>query len=434
VSLITLFAFEGIATATAMPAVARDLDALGDYTWAFNAYIAASLFSMVAGGLWADAAGPRDPLVASTITFAAGATVAGLAPGLPVLVAGRALEGLGGGALLVATYVLIARAYDVELRPKAFSVVSAAWVIPSLVGPLIAGWLADNVSWRAVFLLVPIFVIPPAMLLFPRIRGLHEGVPHDSWRTRLLAGLTAMIGLFAVQDGVLRLSMAGAIEVFAGVVVLIASLRYLLPRGALVMRRGLPASVMMRGFLAGAFFSAEVFVPLALVQVRGLTITQAGLTLAASATMWSVGAYLQSRIPGDRDRAQTVRWGALIIAVCLLTLPLCLVPSLPPWTAAISWTLGALGMGMAIPSVAVQVMRLSPQADQGVNSAGIQIIDSVAVVLAVSLLGLGHAQAVASGGATAVTYAVMWAGSATIAILAIILAGRMRPLPIDIGG
>ena len=129
-----------------------------------------------------------------------------------------------------------------------------------------------------------------------------------------------------------------------------------------------------------------------------------------------------------------MRLGALIIATSLLTLPLCLVSTVPPWMAAISWAIGALGMGMAVPSVAVQVMRLSPESDQGVNSAAIQIIDSVTVVLAVSCSGFGHAQAVASGGATATTYALLWAGSAVIALTAAIVAGRMRPLPIDIGG
>ena len=434
VSLVTLFAFEGIATATAMPAVARDLNALGGYTWAFNAYIAASLFAMVAGGLWADASGPRDPLVASVITFAAGATVAGLAPGLPMLVAGRAIEGLGGGALLVALYVLIARAYSVDMRPRVFSVVSAAWVIPSLVGPFIAGWLADNVTWRAVFLLVPVFVIPPAILLFPRIRGLHEGVPHASARARLLAGLAATAGLFAVQDGVLRLTPAGGVEAVLGLTVLIAALRLLLPRGSLVLARGLPTSVMMRGFLSGAFFSAEVFLPLALVEVRGLSITQAGLVLAASATMWSVGSYVQARVPGDRDRGPTVRLGATIVALSVLTLPLCLMPAVPAWVAAISWAVGSLGMGMAIPSVAVQVMRLSPESDQGINSAAIQIVDSVMVVLAVSLLGLSHALAVQSGGATSTTYVVLWIGSAAIGFLGAVVAGRMRPLSMGIGG
>ena len=161
VSLITLVAFEAIGTATAMPVVAKDLDALAGYTWAFNAYIVASLFAMVLGGLWSDATGPRGPLIAGVASLSGGAVIAGAAFDLSSLVVGRALQGFGGGLLIVAVYVLIARAYPVDMRPKAFSVLAAAWVVPSLVGPVIAGWLSDAVTWRAVFWLVPIFVIPP---------------------------------------------------------------------------------------------------------------------------------------------------------------------------------------------------------------------------------------------------------------------------------
>ena len=81
VSLSTLMAFEAIGTATAMPVVASDLNAIAGYTWAFNAFVVASLFAMVAGGLWSDARGPRGPIVTGVLAFTAGAIVAGLAQG-----------------------------------------------------------------------------------------------------------------------------------------------------------------------------------------------------------------------------------------------------------------------------------------------------------------------------------------------------------------
>ena len=426
---MTLLAFEGIGTATAMPVVARDLGILGGYTWAFNAYVVASLFAMVAAGLWSDATGPRGPLVAGVAAFSAGAVLAGSADGLLVLVLGRALQGVGGGAVIVALYVLIARAYAISLRPKAFSVLAAAWVVPSLIGPVIAGGLADYVSWRAVFWLVPLFVIPPALLLFPRLSGHQGGSPQPSAQSRLVAGVVATAGLLAVQDGVLRLSAMGAAEAVAGLVLLLVALRRLLPPGALVFGRGLPASVMMRGLLAAAFFSAEVFVPLALIETRGISPTAAGLVLAFSAALWWAGSYAQSRLPNDRDRSGAVRIGAILVAACLVTLPIAVVTSLPPWVAGLSWTMGAFGMGLALPSVSVQVMRLSPEADQGVNSAALQIVDSVMVVVAIALLGLGHAAAVASGGATAATYVALWMASTLFAVAAIVLAGRMCEAP-----
>ena len=410
-----------------MPVVARELDALQGYTWAFSAFLVTSLFSMVAGGLWSDATGPRGPLIAGVAAFSAGAIVAGVANGLPVLVVGRAVQGLGGGAVIVGIYVLIARAYDVDLRPKAFSLLAASWVLPALVGPFVAGWLAESVSWRAVFLLVPLFVVPPAVLLFPRLGQFAGGTPHGAIRARLVAAGFATAGLFALQDGVLRLSLLGLVEALGGLVVLLVAARRLLPPGALRFARGLPTSVMMRGLLAAAYFSAEVFVPLALVDIRGLSVTAAGLVLSSAALMWVTGSFTQSRLPGDQDRSSAVRTGAAVVTLCLVTLPLAVLTSLPPWVAAVSWAVGAFGMGLSVPSVSVQVMRLSPDAEQGVNGAAIQIVDSVMVVVGISLLSLGHAAAVASGGATASTYTALWLGSAVFAVVAVVLAGRMRP-------
>jgi hypothetical protein len=184
---------------------------------------------------------------------------------------------------------------------------------------------------------------------------------------------------------------------------------------------------MMRGLIAATYFSAEVFVPLALVQVRGVSVTYAGMVLAGSAAMWSLGSYTQSRIPGDRDRSTAVRAGLSLVMLSVLTLPIALNDSVPPWVAGISWGVGAFGMGLSIPSVAVQVMRLSPDDDQGRNSAAIQIVDAVCVSLAVSLLSLGYSAAVRGNGVTAGTFTALWLASAAVGLIGFAVASRMRP-------
>jgi len=430
VVLITLMAFEGIGASTAMPAVAQDLDILGDYTWAFNAYTVASLFAMVAAGLWSDAKGPRGPVIAGALIFLVGSVCAGLATNLPVLIAGRAMEGLGTGAIIVAVYVLIARAFDEAARPRAFAVLAAAWVMPSLIGPLVAGWLTESISWRAVFLLVPLFVIPPFLLLVPRLGAYQGGSPQSGARPRLVAGAIATLALFVMQDGLLRASVIGGVEAVVGLVLLGFALRRLLPGGALRFARGLPTSVMMRGLIAATYFSAEVFVPLALVQIRGVSVTYAGMVLAGSAAMWSLGSWTQSRIPGDRDRSKVVRGGLTLVILSVVTLPISMNTSVPPWIAGISWGLGAYGMGLAIPSVAVQVMRLSPEQDQGRNSAAIQIVDAVCVSLVVSLLSLGYSASIKGAGVTAGTFTFLWLASAAVGLVGFVVAGRMRPTPL----
>ena len=108
--------------------------------------------------------------------FVLGLLIAGTAGTMPVLVSGRLVQGLGGGALTVALYVVIARVYPPVLHPKIFAAFSAAWVIPSLVGPFAAGIVAQLAGWQWVFLGVVGLVVPALLLTVPALRGLN-GAP-----------------------------------------------------------------------------------------------------------------------------------------------------------------------------------------------------------------------------------------------------------------
>ena len=416
---------------TVMPAVAIEFEGLGVYAWAFNAYVAASLVGMVVAGSWCDRDGPRTSMWAGLGIFSAGAIAAGLAPTMGILIVARGVQGLGGGALIVAAYVLIARAYPEELRPKAFSLMAASWVVPALIGPLIAGWLTDTLTWRLAFLLVPVVLVLPALLLRDVLRAHEGGTGEPARRGRIVRALATAGGLTLAMIGFLRPAglplWLDAAFVLAGLAVIVLSVRGLLPDGALQLRRGLPTTVLMRGILAGAFFGAEAFIPLALVEQRGLSITVAGLTLSVSALGWWLGSYAQSRIPESTDRARTVRFGALIVTAGLVSLPLCLVPALPAWMCAISYFVASLGMGLCFPSIAVQTLRLSPVREQGANSAALQISDAILSSVMLGLLGAVHAAAVASGGATTATYDLIWWAAAAIALVGAGLAIRMRP-------
>lgn len=429
---ITLFAFEGIAVSTVMPAVAIEFDGLGTYAWAFSAYVAASLVGMVVAGTWCDRDGPRRTMWAGLWIFALGAVAAGLAPGMSMLIVARGVQGLGGGALIVAAYVLIARAYPEDLRPKAFSLMAASWVLPALIGPFIAGWLADSLTWRLAFLLVPLVLVLPALMLRRVLREHDGGTGEPGPRGRIPMAFVTAVGLTAAMIAFVRPAglplWVDAAALVIGLVLVVLGARALLPSGTLRLRRGLPTTVVMRGILAGAFFGAEAFIPLALVEQRGLTITVAGLALSVSALGWWIGSYAQSRIPESTDRARTVRAGALIVVVGIVSLPLCLVPAVPPMICVVSYFIASLGMGLCFPSIAVQTLRLSPVDEQGVNSAALQISDAILSALALGLLGAVHAAAVAQGGATTSTYDAIWWAAAAVALLGAVLAARMKPV------
>ena len=427
VSVILLIAFEAMAVATAMPKAVGQLHGLPYYAWAFSAFVVTSLFAMVVAGEVCDARGPTRPMVVGVGLFTAGLLMAGTAVDMVVFVLARAVQGLGCGAVIVAVYVIVGRAFDDSLRPRVFSLMSGAWVLPSVVGPLVAGFLADNVSWRWVFLGVSVLVVPALLLVLPSLPALEGGQPVVAVG-RKRAALMVAVGVACLQYAGQRLDRVGLAFALVGVALVAPTVRRLLPTGTLRFARGLPTVVAMRGILAGSFFGAETFIPLMLVSQRGLTATQAGLCLTGGALGWATGSWYQGRPATRTPRHQLVRAGCGLVAVAIALVTLTTWPALPAWLAAVAWVVGGLGMGMAMASVAVLTLQLSPPQDQGANSAALQVSDSlfsaatIGVGGAVYAIGLRH-----DGGPWALRIVdLLMVG---LALLGVAVAGRVRPSP-----
>ena len=428
VAAMTAFAFEGIGVASAMPVVARALDGLSAYAWAFNGYVVTSLIAMVLAGEWCDRSGPRAPLTLGIGLFALGAGLAGAAWSMPVLVLARGVQGFGMGLTIVSVYVVIGRAYPEALRPRTFAVLSAAWVLPAIVGPLIAGFLTDHLSWRAVFWLVVPVCLAPLLLLVPRTRDFGGTIVAGSERRgRVRQAIAAALGLALVQEAGTRGGPVGAALLVAGLALLIPMLRLLLPAGALRLARGLPTTVVMRGVLAGSFFAGEAFVPLALQSVRGATTAQAGIALTLGAIGWAAGSQVQGRMYSRLPRGRLVEVGARCVALGLATTSFALLPSLPFWVILPSWLLGAMGMGMAFGSIGSLVLELSEPEDQGANVASLQVCDSVGSVLMVGAAGAIYANALAHNSVSASTFVTIWLVMAAVAFAGSLAATRIRP-------
>jgi len=430
VAAMTMFAFEGIGVASAMPVVARALDGLPLYAWAFNGYIVTSLVAMVVAGEWCDRSGPRPSVMLGITLFAVGAAAAGASWSMLVLVGARAVQGFGMGLAIVALYVVIGRAYPERLRPRVFGVLSAAWVLPAIIGPLVAGFLTDHLSWRAVFWSVVPFVLLPALLLVPRLGG-FGGTQEDGGRRRgrVRLALVAAAGLALLQEAGTRRGSAGAVLVAVGLALLLPALRLLLPHGALRFARGLPTVVVMRGVLAGAFFAGEAFIPLALQTVRGASTAQAGVALTVGAVGWAAGSQVQGRMYARLPRGRLVELGALLVGVGLATATLSLLPALPFWVIVASWLVGAAGMGMAFGSIGSLVLELSAPEDQGANVASLQVCDSVGSVVFVGIAGAIYASALARDAVTATTFVTIWLTMACVALAGAVLASRIRVRP-----
>ncbi|MEU7001336.1 MFS transporter [Nonomuraea sp. NPDC046570] len=435
---VTLVAFEGMSVGVVMPAVSDDLNALDLYGMSFSAFLIAGLFANVIAGLWSDRKGHALPFLLGMGLFVVGMALAGAAVNKELFIASRAIQGLGGGAAIVAIYVMIARVYVPEARPKIFAALSAAWVLPAMVGPAIAGVVADTVGWRWVFYGIVPLVIPALIMLLPALRTPDHGeqAAGDAGQakgersrpvamTLAAAGTAAGAGVLLI--GVDRLHNAlvsGLVATVAGLVLLGLGLPRLLPRGALRFGRGLPTTIMMRGMFSAAFFGVNSFIPLVLTKVQNFGPSAAGIALTTGALGWSTGSYLQSK----RDIApeKLMRAGAGAVTVGVLCTLLAALPGVSGWIAVPAWIIAGFGMGIGVTTVSVTMLKQSPQAEQGANSAALQVMDTLGSALAIGLGGalinvIGHSSAQISTGF------MMIAGiMGAVALAAAVLAVRTR--------
>ncbi|MEU1003354.1 MFS transporter [Streptomyces tibetensis] len=443
VSVVLLIAFEATAVGTAMPVAARELNGVSLYAFAFSGYFTTSLFGMVLSGQWSDLRGPLGPLTAGIASFGAGLLLSGTAGTMWVFILGRAVQGFGGGLVIVALYVVVGRAYPERLRPAIMAAFAASWVLPSIVGPLAAGTVTEQLGWRWVFMGIPVLVVFPLALALPQIRRLASGpagrtaapsatagtpvgaeapieaeAPASFDRRRIRLALAISLGAGLLQYAAQDLRPLSLLPGALGVALLVPAVRGLLPRGTYRAARGLPSVVLLRGVAAGSFIAAESFVPLMLVTQRGLSPTLAGFSLAAGGGTWALGSWVQSRsrLEPYRERLTTV--GMVLVAAAVAAAPSVLVDSVPVWTVAVAWAFGCFGMGLVISSTSVLLLKLSAPEEAGANSAALQISDGLSNVV---LLSAGGAAFAALGGGTLSHTTTHTSGSHPAAFTAVFL-------------
>ncbi|NIZ90825.1 MFS transporter [Kineococcus rubinsiae] len=429
VAFITLVAFESMAVATAMPVAASDLGGVRSYGLAFSSFLTASLLGTVVAGPWGDARGPRAPLAAGAALFTAGQLTCALAPTFSLLLLGRLLAGAGGGLVVVALYVVVGAAFSDALRPKVFGYMSAAWVLPAIVGPTLAGWMADAISWRSVFgVVVPLGVAVAAVIL-PRVPAKGTGSFEATARRRVLRGALLAVGAGALQVGAESLSDGGAWPVVltvAGATLVVAALPGLLPRGTLRAARGLPSVIGVRGLYTAAFFGTESFVPLFLVTERGLAPAEAGLALTGGAIGWFAGTSIQTRDLTRMPRHLLLVAGGAVIALGIGVLVAVVLSGISGWFVLLVWLIAGCGMGIGMATTSVLTLRMAPPEERGLASSALQLSDNLGGVLGIAVVGAVFAALHTGAGGQDDLFAGMFAGLLLVAVLAAVVGSRGR--------
>jgi MFS family permease len=414
-SLVFLAAFESLAVTTIMPVITADLHGRSLYALAFSATLAAGVLGTVTAGSWSDRRGPTVPLLVSIAIFTLGLAAAGTASSMQIFVAGRFLQGLGAGGETVALYVLIAKVYPPHLHTRLFGANAAAWVLPSLIGPFVAGVVADALSWHWVFFGVIVLVVAATAMIAPAVRGVTaepvEGRPGEIRR---------VLAATAVAVAVVALSYGWFIEVVAPVAIamIVIAVRPLVPAGTYRARRGLPATVLLCAVAGAAFFGTEVYLPLLLHVRYGLATWLSGFALTAAAISWALASNVQGRYSERISGPAAIGAGGLLLAGGVLIELVTVAFTLPPAVAILGWFVAGGGMGTLYPRVSAVVLSLSTPGEEGVNVAARTISESVGGAVALAVTGLIF------GGDR---FWAVFAFSAVIGVAVVLVARRTGP-------
>lgn len=433
VGLISLIAFEALAVATAMPTVVDRLHGHHFYALAMGVVLATQIMTTALAGPWSDSRSPQSCLYTGVALLGAGLTICTFAPNMLVFVAGRAIQGLGGGLCIVPLYTLIGNNIAPSHRPKFFAAFAAAWVVPGLVGPAVAGIVVEHTSWRWIFGVVPALLA----LSSPVFVGTTRKLPHHVKRQKaehvkrtvtfsLLTGIS--VALLQVTSGTNpeRFTPTVYITIVLAAFITFVCLKPLLPRGTYISRRGLASTVLLRGLLNGSFIGVEAFLPLMLQEIHGWSPAMAGLVLTASSVTWAIGSALQARVKDPLKRPRLAVSGTAAMLGGLVIASAASFHVVPGALVILGWVIGGFGIGVAFTAMSVHSLAMTPLERQGKASSALQLADTVGAAVAIAVAGIVYAimmpaQEWAFFGATGVL--------CVTGVLAVIVSRRVAPHP-----
>jgi EmrB/QacA subfamily drug resistance transporter len=438
-----LIAIDATILATAVPSIVREIGGYTQFPWLFSVYLLAQAVSVSVYAKLADTFGRKPLLLFGIGLFLAGSVLCGVAWSMPALIAFRALQGLGAGAVQPMAITIAGDIYTVAERATAQGYIASVWAISSVVGPTLGGVFAELGLWRWIFFVnVPLCLLAGVLIA----RNLHETVERREHNIDYLGALLLTTGMTLILLGVLEGGEAWAwssptsVAIFVGGVVLLAVF-------ALVERRAaepvLPLWVFSRRLLATTTVLAlgigviliglTSYVPTYLANALGVSPLVAGLALAALTLGWPLAAGLSGRLFYMRlGFRPTILIGLGLVVVGAAALALF---AHTPSVLAVAVTCFVIGLGMglvATPSL-IAAQASVGWAERGVATGTNMFARSLGSAVGAAVLGaVANGVIAASGRPPTDPVAATEAGTAVfvavlVAALLTVVAGICMP-------
>src|SRR5262245_196542 len=383
--------------ATALPTIGREFGDFENLSWVIIAYLLSATVVAPLYGKLSDIHGRRAMMLVAIGFFLAGSVISAAAPNMALLIAGRTLQGIGGGGIVPLTQTTIADMVTPRERGHYQAYIGTSWIVAGLTGPALGGAIAEHLHWSVIFWLNVPFGILAALLAYHAMKRL----PRHAWPHQLdIVGAALMIAaatslLLALTSGGTRVPWLSS-TIFALVAMSLglsaAFVWWLrlapepfLPLTVLgnpVMRAGTAAT----SWMLGAVLGVTVFMPLYVQLAHGLSATQAGLALIPIVVMTTPGSMLSGCSMMYLNHYKVTAIIGAIIAIASVTV-LAIWPAMPLYGVIVALTFIGFGAGTVYPVATVSIQNAVPAHQVGTATGAMNFFRALASTLAVAIMG-----------------------------------------------
>lgn len=361
-------AIEGTIVTTAMPTIIASLDGLSIMNWVFSIYLLMSAIMTPIYGKLADLKGRRLVFIAGIGLFVTGSMLCGMAQSMQWLIASRAIQGIGAGAILPISLTIIDDLYPVEQKAKIMGLNNAAWGIASIVAPLIGGIIVEKMSWHWIFLInVPIGLIVIAMMLIFFKEEKQEAVTAKKMDIKgaivLMLFLLFFLYMFQIigEEGFnITVLMCAILSIFALIVFIRIEKNATDPIIAPAFFKS-PMMIIvnvMTFFVSGLLTGIEVYTPMWLQTLNGTSASLSGMALAPMSIFWMVGSFLVGHMLVKTNMNNILMTGIIALtfgATCYAFLPL----HTPYYIFCLIGLALGIGFGMTLTTTTIAVQDIA---------------------------------------------------------------------------
>jgi EmrB/QacA subfamily drug resistance transporter len=391
-----LAALEGTVVGTAMPTIVAALGGLAHYSWVFSAYLLTSTVTVPLWGKLSDLFGRRPLFQIGIAIFLLGSAACGFSQTMTQLIVSRAVQGIGAGALIPLAMTIIGDIFTIEERAKMQGLFSGVWGVSSVFGPLLGGFITDQLSWRWVFLInLPVGIAAAAIIGVALIEPKRQERPAIDYGGAIVltAAVTMLLLVLGEGSAPERLLRPGNIALIVGIGVLFAWFLRIEKRAAdpvvplgLFRNRVVTVAVLV-GFLAGiAMFAAITFVPLMAQGVLGATATQAGSFLTPLMLAWVFASIVGGRLL-MRMGSRTIVLAGLVFMLGGFAALATFSRTTPRWIMIVELIFIGAGLGMTMLTLLIASQHSVPRVQLGITTSLNQFSRSIGGALGVALLG-----------------------------------------------